>query len=162
MEDTHKYIDDIENEDYGDGYEDEVLKLMYSIKETSDLYYLSLLILDQLGTSDKGGKRYKSISELAYLTDTKSFLNLVYYYGGKTIKIPTYEEVGHALKLISLYYYYDIQGYGWKESLARTGISTDTQTSLSYKSRLVFFRKHLSKLRFPQELKRREDEDNEN
>ena len=108
---NNNFID--ENEDFDDGSENPTLQLINQIKDTSDLYYISLLLLDRLGESKS---KYSATAELAYLVDLKSFLNIVYYYGGKTIRIPTPDELQNNLRLISLYYYYDIKGFGWKES----------------------------------------------
>lgn len=50
----------------------------------------SLILFTIFKLKDK--PEYSTLSELAYLLDGKSFANLLNYYGGKTITIPTVEE----------------------------------------------------------------------
>lgn len=142
--------EDIELDDLS---EYNVLGVMRDINEVNDLYYLSLLILDKL--SESRGK-YRVLSELAYLLDMDSFLNLVYYFGGQTIWIPSIEDMQSTLQLISIYRNYDILGKSWHKSLRDAGVPTDPSSSRSYKSKMIAFRKHLEAVRLPSELKVRE------
>lgn len=148
--------DDIELDDLS---EYDVINVMKDVKEVNDLYYISLLILDKLSNS-KG--KYKVLSELAYLVDMDSLLNLIYYFGGQTVWIPSIEDMQSTLQLISIYRNYDILGKSWHESLRAAGVPTDTATSRSYKSRMIAFRRHLESVRLPKELKIKEIDDNEN
>ena len=51
----------------------------------------------------KDNPRYSVISELAYILDKDSLLNLCQYYGGLTITIPTISEIDRVLNALLLY-----------------------------------------------------------
>ena len=48
----------------------------------------------------KDQPQYTTLSELIYLLDEKSFSNLLNYFGGKTIKIPTVQEFNDLLSAL--------------------------------------------------------------
>ena len=56
---------------------------------TTDIYSLILFVLYKI----KEIPGYSTLSELAYVLDKKNFLSLIEYFGGKTITIPTMEEL---------------------------------------------------------------------
>ena len=128
----------------------DIATIINNITETSDLYFLSLLLLDKM--SESSSRRYQMIAELSYLLDTKSFLNLIHYFEGMTITIPTRNQVVDALRLISIYYYYDIHGYSWKDSLVKAGLEYSKEVSLSYRNRMSTFRELIRKIRLPKEV----------
>ncbi|PJZ19739.1 hypothetical protein CEW46_21405 [Bacillus cereus] len=121
---------------------DELLNMMTSDK---DLYYVSLMLLY---LSRKDG-RYSTISELAYLLEPKSFLNLLWYYEGQTIRIPTKGELDAMLRLILAYYYYDIQKLPWQEVVVKVGLEFTPHNSRHLKARLVWLRRTLEKVALP-------------
>ena len=84
-------------------------KLINDLTEIQDLYYVSMMLL--CSYSDDKNK----IPELALITNKKSFLNIIEYFGGKTIKIPTKQELNKVLKSIQVYYYYNIKYKEWNE-----------------------------------------------
>ena len=145
-----KAIEDELDEVLDDNVSSDIAELVNNVKDTSDLYFLSLLILDKL--EDDSKDKYKMLSELAYLLNGDSFINLIQYFGGQTITIPSRYEIQNSLRLISLYYYRDIQGYYWKEALVKAGLPNDKKTSLSYKVKMNSFRKLMNKVRLPREI----------
>lgn len=125
----------------------EIDTLLKNIKDTNDLYFISLVILGKLVDSTK----YSMLSELSYLLDSQSFLNLLFYFEGMTIRIPTRQELKTCLTLISLYYNYDVLKYNWKESLSNVGIKKED--SHEYWKQYKKFRKELENVKFPREMR---------
>lgn len=69
----------------------------------------------------KDNPKYSVMSELSYLLDKDSFINLVKYFGGTSIDIPTIDEFRKTIKLILLYQYFHIDNLSWKNSLEKAG-----------------------------------------
>lgn len=76
---------------------------------------------------------YALFSELAYLLDSKSFVNLITYMEGQTIKIPSMEEFQTCIKVLLLLQYNKIEGLSWKESLGKAGFDTSEGRSAQNK-----------------------------
>lgn len=72
----------------------------------TDIYSLVLFAIYKLGDVPE----YSSLSELSYLLDKKSFFNLIEYYGGTTIKIPTQKEFKKVLNSLLLYQLVNLEG----------------------------------------------------
>lgn len=69
---------------------------------------------------------YSIISELCYILDVDSFMKLIKYFKGQTIRIPTEEEFCEAIKILLLYHYSEIEKRSWKDSLALAGFSSSS------------------------------------
>lgn len=67
--------------------------------DKSDTYSLLLFILYKL----KDDKEYSTLSELSYILDHDSLINLLDYYGGMTIHIPTKAEFRVVIETLLLY-----------------------------------------------------------
>ena len=76
-----------------------LLKTKLDNLKLNDVYSLILFALFRL----KEDPKYSSLSELAYILDKNSLLNLLQYYGGLTIKIPTEEEFKNVLDGLIIY-----------------------------------------------------------
>lgn len=57
--------------------------------KSNDIYSLMLFILFKI----RDIQEYSTLSDLIYVLDKESFLNLCEYFGGLTIKIPTIDEL---------------------------------------------------------------------
>lgn len=68
--------------------------------------------------------QYATLSELAYLLDKQSFINLLQYFDGQTIKIPTQQEFKKCVRLLLLFQYYKIEQKPWKDSLLMAGFES--------------------------------------
>lgn len=101
----------------------------------------ALSLATSLLYSLKGFPQYATTSELAYILDYKNFLNLIRYYGGMTIRIPTVEELNSTLKVIVLYQSYEVEKLSWEEALKKAGIKQSE--SISAKMKLNNFKKIL-------------------
>ena len=64
---------------------------------------------------------YSSLSELVYILDKDSFLDLCEYFGGTTIKIPTIYELKSLTYALLLYQYVNIDGMDYDEALKLIG-----------------------------------------
>lgn len=89
--------------------------LFDKISTISELQYLSLVLSDNKSTNN--------LAELPLLMTTESFNNLVEYYGGKTIKVPSKTDVYDDLLGVMCYYYYHIRGESWKNTLRLAGVA---------------------------------------
>lgn len=76
---------------------------------------------------------YSILSELVYLMDSKSFINLIKYFEGQTIRIPTKEEFQNTIKVLLLLQYFEIEKKPWKESLQLAGFLTSEGRSAQKK-----------------------------
>lgn len=82
-----------------------------------DLYSLSLFCLYKLiGTNE-----YSSLSELAYVLDKDSLLNLCEYFGGQTIYIPTPDELENLTYSLLLYHYVKLEHIKYEDALQLIG-----------------------------------------
>lgn len=104
----------------------DINKWFNSLKEETDLYYMALLTLSLFSNK----KKYSNISELPIILDRNSFLNLITIYGGKTITIPTKEEILGYVQ--SLYYVYqsEVENIPQKKILENLKIDSDTFKTL--------------------------------
>lgn len=85
-----------------------------------DVYSLLLFALYKI----RDIKEYSTISELVYLLDKESFLNLCEYFGGLTIKIPTIAELESLINSLMMYQYIDIDGYDYEEAIKLIGFKS--------------------------------------
>lgn len=65
--------------------------------------------------------QYSTISELCYMLDVDSFLNLIQYMEGRTIKIPTKEEFADTMQVLRLFHYSEIEKRPWKDCVLLAG-----------------------------------------
>jgi hypothetical protein len=80
--------------------------------KTTDIYSLILFALFKL----KEDPEYSTLSELAYLLDKDSLFNLLDYYGGLTIKIPTAKEFKTVINALLLYQYVNSENIEFNEA----------------------------------------------
>ena len=55
----------------------------------------------------------------------RGFVNILKYYEGQTIKIPTLEESKIALRILLLYQHYKVDKLSWDKSLELSGFSKE-------------------------------------
>lgn len=72
--------------------------------DKDNTYALSLALL-----SAQGIPEYSLLSELVYVLDNENFINLVKYFQGQTIKIPTIIELNYSMKALLLYQFLEIE-----------------------------------------------------
>ena len=86
----------------------------------TDTYSLILFVLYKL----RGVSEYSAISELAYVLDKQNLLQLLEYFGGLTIRIPTIEELEEIVQSLLLYQYVDIEHKDFDDALKLLGKKT--------------------------------------
>ncbi len=84
-----------------------------SDKQDYNQYFSTILYtLYKLGDNEK----YATLSELPFILDGKNLLNFLEYYGGKTITIPTKEELLNVISALSIYQD-ELKGEGLPENI---------------------------------------------
>lgn len=104
----------------------DINKWFNSLKEETDLYYMALLTLSLFSNK----KKYSNVSELPIILDRNSFLNLITIYGGKTITIPTKEEILGYVQSLYYVYYSEVENIPQKKILENLKIDSDTFKTL--------------------------------
>lgn len=97
--------------------------------EKEDVYSVATALLYSL----KDVPKYSVVSELFYILDYKNFLNLIKYFGGLEIRIPTADEISEMLRVLLLYQYRKVDELGWEESLIKSGLSLSDSNSARVK-----------------------------
>lgn len=101
---------------------DKYKSIIDNISNDTDLYFVIMMVLSSLHKDSQ----YGSVADLVYLLDSKSFSNLLYYFEGQTLKIPTRAEFTFLLNLLKLYYYNQYLGNSLKESIKLCKLYGDT------------------------------------
>ena len=99
----------------------DIRKWFNSLKEETDLYYMALLTVSLFSKK----KKYSNISELPIILDRDSFLNLITIYGGKTITIPTKDEILSYVQSLYYVYYSEVENLPHKKILDNLHIDAD-------------------------------------
>lgn len=94
-------------------------KNIKDLKE-NDLYSLSLFVLYKI----IGIKEYSIVGEIPYILDKKNLLNFCKYFGGRTIKVPTLDEINSVLSLVLLYQYTKIDGLEYDDAIKLIGFNS--------------------------------------
>lgn len=95
------------------------MKIKEELKKlnTPDIYSLVLFSMYKLN----GDPKYSTLSQLPYLLDRKSMLNLLQYYGGLTINIPTIRELETLVYALSLHEKVCFEGATFESALNSLG-----------------------------------------
>lgn len=101
----------------------EMSKIVNSIKEDSDLYLLASLVMRADGINN-------SVSGLFNTLNSEGLLNLIKVYGGKTIHVPTLDDLIESLKFIKLIYCYDFQGTSFSRAIEYAGFKQNQRQKL--------------------------------
>ena len=99
----------------------DIRKWFNSLKEDTDRYYMALLTVSLFSKK----KKYSNISELPIILDRDSFLNLITIYGGKTITIPTKDEILSYVQSLYYVYYSEVENLPHKKILDNLHIDSD-------------------------------------
>jgi hypothetical protein len=83
----------------------------------ADIYSLSMFVLYKLIDV----KEYSIMGELPYILDKKNLLNFCNYFGGRTIKVPTLNELHSIMYLLLLYQYTKIENIPYEEAIKLIG-----------------------------------------
>lgn len=91
-------------------------KRIDNFKDT-DIYSLSMFVLYKLTEIPE----YSIMGELPYILDKKNLLDFCNYFGGRTIKVPTLNELHSIMYLLLLYQYTKIEGKPYDEAVSLIG-----------------------------------------
>ena len=86
-----------------------------------DIYSISMFILYKLTDIPE----YSIVGELPYVLDKPNLLNFCNYFGGRTIKVPTVEELFSLIQVIKLYDSVKREGMPFEEALSRLNFKQD-------------------------------------
>ena len=102
--------------------------LMKSLEELNkeDLYSLMLFALYKL----KDAKEYSTLSELVYILDKDSLFNLLNFYGGLTITIPTLYDLKKMIYALMVYQQVNIEGNELTSTLRKINAEEVTMKDL--------------------------------
>ena len=92
-----------------------------------DLYSLSMFILYKFIDIPE----YSIVSELPYIMNKEDLLNLCNYFGGRTIRIPTTQELYSVMNLVLLYYYVKIDGKSFEDAFEEVGYKQSDRNTVT-------------------------------
>lgn len=96
-------------------------KKLNKVLSEEEHYVLNILLLSYL-TNDE---EYKDIAELCFMFDEYSnFKKFIKYYGGRTLKIPTQEDLRLALKHLLLFQYVKIDGMDFDKAFDKVELGS--------------------------------------
>lgn len=93
------------------------IKKTLTILKDVDIYSLSMFALYKLTEVPE----YSAISEIPYILDRENMLKFCQYFGGRTIKVPTIEELNSLMYLLLLYQYVNIEGIAYDTAIELIG-----------------------------------------
>lgn len=95
---------------------------MVNLKDLKDVdvYSMSMFILYKLTDVTE----YSIMGELPYILDKKNLLNFCNYFGGRTIKVPTLNELYSIVYLVLLYQYTKIDNIPYDEAIKLIGFKS--------------------------------------
>ena len=95
--------------------------------QTTDIYSILLFALFQL----KNDPKYSTLSELCYVIDNESFINMLQYFGGKTITFPTIKEFKDLVDALCLYELVNIDKTDYSRALKDLNIDKERMDKIS-------------------------------
>ena len=95
--------------------------------ELTDIYSILLFALFEL----KNDPKYSTLSELCYIIDNDSFINLLKYFGGKTITIPSMKEFKNLVDALCLYELVNVDHISYNKALRDLGIEKEALPQFS-------------------------------
>lgn len=99
----------------------DIRKWFNSLKEETDLYYMALLTMSLFSRK----RKYANISELPIILDRDSFINLITIYGGKTVTIPTKDEILNYVQSLYYVYYSEVEDMNHQKILHNLDIDPE-------------------------------------
>lgn len=100
-------------------------KCINTLKDV-DIYSMSMFVLYKLTSIPE----YSVVGELPYILDKKNLLDFCNYFGGRTIKVPTLNELHSMMYLLLLYQYTKIEGKSYDEAIKLIGYKSSELRSV--------------------------------
>lgn len=96
--------------------------------KSDDLLFLSGIIINIMNVEGRLGKEHSILPELFSTMGIDNTINLIKYFGGETIDIPSREEMYQAFLLIICYYKKKIENKSWDEIKKEINIDISPHT----------------------------------
>lgn len=97
-------------------YHAESRDILEDVNSIPELYYLANLAMSV-------NMRTKVSPELALIISYEAYSELINYFGGTSLYIPTREELQSNLLGVMSYYYYNVKGLSWNEVMKKLGVA---------------------------------------
>lgn len=97
-------------------YHTDPRNILDNINSIPELYYLANITMSTT-------YRSKVNPEVPLLIGYEPYSKLINYYGGTSLSIPTREELQSNLLGIMSYYYYNIKGLSWSDTMKELGMT---------------------------------------
>lgn len=111
----------------------EMKRIIDTIQSDADLYLLASLVMRATGINN-------SVSGLFNILNSEGLLNIVKVYGGKTVHVPTLDELLESLRFIKLLYCYDFQGVSFSKAMEYAGFKQNQRDELLQRRSVVLER----------------------
>ena len=95
--------------------------------ELNDIYSIMLFAIFKL----KNDPKYSTLSELCYVIDNSNFINLLKYYGGKTVTFPTLDEFYDMVSALCVYQLVNIEGIPYTRAIKDLEIDKSKLVTIS-------------------------------
>jgi len=97
--------------------------------KSSDLLFLSGIIINYMNVEKRIGKEtYSILPELFSTMGIENTINLIKYFGGEKIEIPSHEEMYQSFLVIICYYKKKIEGKDWNQIREELAIDISPHT----------------------------------
>lgn len=90
-----------------------------SILKDEDIYSVILFTLYKLTNIQE----YSVMSELPYILDKDNLFNFCGYFGGRTIIVPTIQQINSLMHVLLLYQYVKIDGMTYDSAIDKIGFN---------------------------------------
>jgi hypothetical protein len=90
--------------------------ILEDVNSIPELFYLATLTTPM-------NSRSKFTPELSILIGQEAYSKLINFFGGTSVYIPTKEELQSNLLGVMSYYYYNVKGLTWVETMKKLGIT---------------------------------------
>lgn len=97
-------------------YHTDPRSILEDVNAIPELYYLANTVM-------ASNQRNKVSPETPLLIGYKAYAELINFYGGTSLYIPTKDELQQNLLGVMSYYYYDIKGLSWNDTIQKLGLT---------------------------------------
>jgi hypothetical protein len=96
--------------------------------KSEDLLFLSAVIINILNEAEKLKKECSILPELFTTLGVDTTINMIKYFGGETIRVPSHEEMHRAFLVIVCYYKKKIEDKSWDDIKKELSIDISPHT----------------------------------
>ncbi len=96
--------------------------------KSEDLLFLSAVIINIMNETNKLEKECNILPELFTTLGVDTTINMIKYFGGETIRIPSHEDMYQSFLIIICYYKKKVEGKSWDEIKKEINIDISPHT----------------------------------